>query len=379
MMTILIAAFPVGVLMALYQFQAAGDRDNVAAPVVIDVINDSENQTLPRCHGTEYVQGSWEFDATKSLPSFPLCDANITIRDTANCGKVSSNASTRLDFRGDSTWPAQIFGHESECKEWGFLDRYTWNPAKCFLPAWNAHEFCDILGNKTVLIVGDSLARQSTTTLINNIMFLDKEHRTNETCQGQIHYRAGDTLVGRLYIRMNRGWNWKESVRAIRPDLVILSVGGHLPSTESFVEVVKEVRQDFEEEILSEFPNLRLIWRTIIPSGCQNEMIKSHPKDIPGYWNKYKEDGKPTSESFRLHYDWDQEAKILWSGNDRVEIIDMEPLALRSEAHPASNKKAPTPPGTIWDCTHMCVPGPLDLFSRVLLNTLRDMKEQSKW
>jgi hypothetical protein len=41
--------------------------------------------------------------------------------------------------------------------------------------------------------------------------------------------------------------------------------------------------------------------------------------------------------------------------------VDLAPLYLRPDAHPGGN-----------DCLHMCVPGPLDLFSILLLAMLRN-------
>eukprot|EP00475_Leptophrys_vorax_P018922 TRINITY_DN2585_c0_g1_i1.p1 TRINITY_DN2585_c0_g1~~TRINITY_DN2585_c0_g1_i1.p1 ORF type:complete len:435 (+),score=90.22 TRINITY_DN2585_c0_g1_i1:176-1480(+) len=369
-----LAGFLLTAMMISESPRAQQDSFQTAAAFEEVAVRSASSVQLSRCQGTEYVEGTWEFDASKTKPSFPCCDVQIP-RDLKRCGSL---ANSRLEYHGNPKWPAQIYGHESDCEQWGFVDRYTWNPSKCFLPAWNAQRFCEILGNKTVLIVGDSQARQTATTLINNIMFVDRNHKTNQTCHGQIYYRAGDTLVGRKYSSMNRGWNWKESVRIVRPDLVVLSVGGHVGSLDSFLEVLHEVNKDLQEEILPEFPDLRLIWRTVVPAGCQKEMLKQHPKEIRGYWDRYVSDGKPNF-NYDLHHQWEQEAKKFWSQNERFQIMDMDPLAFRTDAHPSSNKTVPSPPGTKWDCVHMCVPGPLDLFSRLLMNAVRDLKAENKW
>ena len=40
--------------------------------------------------------------------------------------------------------------------ELGSIEQYQWKPSFCDLPAWDANAFCHLLGNRTVLLVGDS-------------------------------------------------------------------------------------------------------------------------------------------------------------------------------------------------------------------------------
>ena len=43
---------------------------------------------------------------------------------------------------------------------------YDWVPCFCMLHRWNASFFCELLGNRTILLVGDSTMEQSVSTLM---------------------------------------------------------------------------------------------------------------------------------------------------------------------------------------------------------------------
>ena len=42
----------------------------------------------------------------------------------------------------------------------GWEDRYVWEPARCELAAWDAAAFCDALGGRSIMFIGDSTVKE---------------------------------------------------------------------------------------------------------------------------------------------------------------------------------------------------------------------------
>jgi hypothetical protein len=49
-------------------------------------------------------------------------------------------------------------------------ERYQWEPALCNLVPWDATQFCSLLGNRTILMLGDSAMQQAATTLMSMVV-----------------------------------------------------------------------------------------------------------------------------------------------------------------------------------------------------------------
>ena len=80
---------------------------------------------------------------------------------------------------------------------------------------------------------------------------------------------------------------------------------------------------------------------------------------------------------------WDDHARATLGGKRNSHVLDLQPLHLRADAHPGSR------PGMIvhkqreterWkiDCSHMCVPGPLDLVPQLLYHELVRVDEERR-
>jgi len=66
-------------------------------------------------------------------------------------------------YQGSKDNMAQVGGNACTCST--FSDKYTWKSDQ--LPTFDPYETCRILGNRTVLIIGDSTMQQTTATLMN--------------------------------------------------------------------------------------------------------------------------------------------------------------------------------------------------------------------
>ena len=95
---------------------------------------------------------------------------------------------------------------------------------------------------------------QAASTLMNSLM--------PGGCQTQIIYGMSDTLVDRSFGALNRGAHWKEHVDREQPDIVLVSVGGHIQEgDEVYIAVVNEVLSGIKA-MQQEKPNLVFGWKT---------------------------------------------------------------------------------------------------------------------
>jgi hypothetical protein len=74
-------------------------------------------------------------------------------------------------------------------------EKYKWKPTHCDLLEWNAAHFCELLGNQTMLLVGDSLMEQSANTLFAMIKEGTFHFQTNSSfffhsCFSDLHLKA---------------------------------------------------------------------------------------------------------------------------------------------------------------------------------------------
>ncbi len=274
-----------------------------------------------------------------------------------------------------STHDKTLFGlaHQSVVCE-GFEDMYEWEPSHCRLREWDARKFCQQLGNRTVLVVGDSTVHQTDHT-IRSWIRSGFGGDADAGCERQILFRLCDTLIGRNFGINNRGVEWTESVRELKPNLVILSAYRHIVYTEHFLEVIDRVSRDHQ----SLFPEVELFWMTAIGAGCELEILEQPPSAQTDYWRQY--------EGMVYQYDqfmqWDDHARAVLGGKRNSYILDLQPLHLRADAHPGSipslnvREERETERWKI-DCSHMCVPGPLDLVPQLIYHELVRLDEERR-
>lgn len=202
-------------------------------------------------------------------------------------------------------------------------ERYIWRPKTCSLPTWNALEFCGLLRNRTILMVGDSTMQQSAATVLSMLRV------ANASCSDNIIFRRADFL----YFPANK-WSktWLQYAQIVEdPDIVILSSGAHYHDFGEFVEMWDHLINQIEEyKKVSKAQKKKektFIWRTICPGhyNCDNitaphENFAMVPKGADIFkWNHFPA------------YDF---VGINRAIKANMKVIDMSPLYMRGDSHP---------------------------------------------
>jgi len=221
---------------------------------------------------------------------------------------------------------------------------YQWIPNQCYLIQWNADLFCKLLGNRKILFVGDSTMQQTASTLMSMIT------TGRAACAPQITYGWSTHLV---YSRFKN--NLKDFIERSDADIVILTAGAHLKEIGDVWGIFMALEEDIRVLRLNK-KNTQLIWKTQNPGHLNCHMLHK-----PLSWNEhspYENDtDKYNWKEFKKYDDIAREyTKLL-----NISIIDMSPLYLRPDGHVYGIKE---------DCLHYCQPGPLNLFSQLLLQKL---------
>ena len=267
----------------------------------------------------------------------------------------------------------------------GFADLLQWQPRGCRLTQWNATRFCEALtvDSDGMLIIGDSTAHQFQGAVKRRVEFdhwLAGRSEAARACIERIGFAESDTLVGLNLGNFNRGPRWDSSVasalagrsrsfpgRTPRRLWVVLSAGPHVQTMANYsllLEAVNSTRARFGDSI-------RLLWKlTSSAGGCTASRPLTAPPDAAFYDEQAAQ---------RPIFNWpslarfDHVAREFWA-RAGVGVVDLQPLHLRTDAHPSSGANSPAlrhwarPVGkALGDCLHFCNPGPLSHLAPQLL------------
>ena len=132
-----------------------------------------EAHYLPWCNGNTHTIGHWSFvNVTKK--SFQCCtwDKEFS-NDPEVCGNEKITRFYQECYVGSNIVVQQAGGNACSCdaalqgrSTVNARENYDWVPSFCMLHHWNASFFCELLGNRTILLVGDSTMEQSASTLM---------------------------------------------------------------------------------------------------------------------------------------------------------------------------------------------------------------------
>lgn len=220
-------------------------------------------------------------------------------------------------------------------------ERYEWVPSYCDLVQWNSTQFCELLGNRTVLMVGDSTMMQSGGSLMSMITY------GGGKCAPQISAHHNNEL----FYGLHGSARVQDIARVRKPNVLIMTAGAHLHDEGDLwtlwhylPEQIKWVRENL--------PETKILWRTNNPGNLRCESFHGpEPYDL--------HNGSDVMD----WYQWNLQPRIdMVSIEHSIEngmgVIDMSPLYERPDSHP---KK---------DCLHNCLPGPIDLFATLLMQKL---------
>lgn len=94
----------------------------------------------------------------------------------------------------------QIGGKACTCAKKGFKDEFVWESLMLPKTSFDPTDTCEKLGNRTVLMIGDSTMQQTASVLMNSF-FPNK-------CQAQIRFGLSDTLILRTFREGERGGSY---------------------------------------------------------------------------------------------------------------------------------------------------------------------------
>jgi hypothetical protein len=257
---------------------------------------------------------------------------------------------------------------------------YEWKPNHCEIASWNATLFCEKLGNRKILIIGDSTMAQTHATL-QSMIYQSKEIQSKFalSCIKQIIFQLSDYLV--YHPDESRGKNLLETFRANGFSYDIMTTGAHYASIiEEELHASNITKKDIayaayffpkltgDLQFLRNFytknlkRNITFIYKTSNTGHCDCEDFRSIGPIIEGmndHLDRVKHDKYHWEHSYVLDQEIIEYAKKNISD---LLILSMNPLFQRPDSHPGKYVS--------YDCLHYCTPGPLNIFSHFLLQAM---------
>lgn len=303
------------------------------------------------CRHNAHVLGKW-VNGNRTKKTYYSCGwgGNDFRFNTQLCG-WGSREGEQLMY-GHMQWLIQSGGWSSSCDARDNTrtkvtqrERYEWEPLTCDLIPWNATQFCELLGNRTLLLVGDSTMQQTGAALASRITY---DAAPMKGCAPQV-------AIGRIN-KFGHDKNQVDAInhiRAVKPDILIVNTGAHFLTHTEFEHDVVRLKA-LQQEVRTSFPdkNITMIWKTMNPGHVSCSQTSNGPLNT--VWNHHH--SREDLYQWYLFPHQDTFAKHYVRSELGMKVIDMSPLYYRQDAHS--------------DCLHYCMPGPVDLFSVLLLNML---------
>ncbi|XP_057443618.1 xyloglucan O-acetyltransferase 1-like [Lotus japonicus] len=356
-----------------------------------------------------YYNGDWVRDMNGPLYNATTCGA---IRDGQNCIK---------NGRPDS----------------GYL-YWRWKPSKCYLPRFEPHTFLQLIENKHIAFVGDSLARNQLESLLCMLAtdsapdLVYRNGKDGDREDRRWHFPSHNAnfslywspfLVhgieksdeGSYYNTMyldQANERWARDVDQI--DLIVVSFGHWFLSPAVFYEghsvlgslgctdlnhteidfsvpIRKALRTTLNSIIerkasaTAKRNGIDVIVKTFSPAHFEGDWHKGGicPKKEP-YREEKKQLGRVETEFTRIEIEEVESAKAKANafGGLRFEVFDISQLALlRPDGHPGLHRKPfpfakGLPKDVHSDCVHWCLPGPIDTWNGILLEIMKKWEKQ---
>ena len=140
------------------------------------------------CRNNNHTNGSWVPTTIPTNKSFLCCgglnrfskgaEKDDFLQMKEHC--LQSNTVQSYLEIGPTTGPAQCGDDCCKCDREddtrflpGKREKYEWIPHHCVLHPWNATWFCELLGPRVLLLVGDSTMQQTSSTLMSMVSRYD--------------------------------------------------------------------------------------------------------------------------------------------------------------------------------------------------------------
>jgi len=210
---------------------------------------------MPLC---DYTEGHW-LKAPRPQTTFTCCPWDPVPEGfikPALCQQLPRMPKNKLGYTGTAQSFIEVGGHGCYCQMRAAAGNYTdpipawvWRPRRCVLLEWNTTRFCQALGGRRLLLIGDSHMQQLASTLMALVRGeLLHPSGLDETCVKNIVFAMADTLVHRPFGKHCRGVHWRRAVETHLPSIVIVNAGAHFRYAHDFSVVI--------HEFLNEWPNV---------------------------------------------------------------------------------------------------------------------------
>jgi hypothetical protein len=310
------------------------------------------------CQNGLHVVGKWVFNPN-AKKSFPCCSYE---KADYNWNKTLCGSSTMADasVSGLSMGTAfnQLGGNACTCdRTLGRLEinpfqKYSWTANYCSLVDFDAQYFCELLGPRRIIFIGDSTFLQTGATLMN-----------------LVRSQHGNCLENILFAHANHLWqvdrqmNWIEIIEYHDPQIVVFGFGAHDKSVEQFMDDWTKSMKMLDEFMLKRtalihdrklsWLPIKMVFKTQNPGHLHCENYTA-PLSSPPFI-----DNSPDDRYLWGHFDLFDKLGKEFAYKRNMSVLDMFPLALRPDGHP-----------TLRDCLHFCAPGPLDIIGTLILTML---------
>lgn len=235
------------------------------------------------------------------------------------------------------------------------LEKWKWVPTTCDMMEWNPLQFCQLLGSRQMLFVGDSLMRDTITT-VNNLLL--HPYRL-EKCASQLHFAVVFNISNYAEYKVRTA-----ILQDIKPDIIMMNVGAHIHSRDLYEEHIYHIMDLIDSFRRASSKPLAFIWKSNVAphTDCNLEPFKqnyAHPlteeiplgEDSPYHWGYLKYFDELAQNATAQH---------------NVTFFDLRPLRLRADSHPGRYPGFNIP----IDCLHHCIPGPVNIVANYLLHYL---------
>jgi len=343
---------------------------------VITFINCTYHENnLAKCLSEQlYIQGEWQKDNLDKVDK-------VEEFETVTGCKFYDNWGVHLCYKRNNS----EFVRGREIASW------KWNSKCSSLEAFNDTVMAELLTNRNVLFVGDSITQEhfyelecmlwqqldlNKTRVLRNTVRRNTYRSTTEVkaakdayalkSNSTIYYIRSDYFVhnSKYTIQLNESdeqdFNTLWATLSKEVDILILNIGCHLPPKWNLSLAIENVLQ-YLLHLRVHNPKLTIIYRTSLSGArdCYNYTSPSLPKSNNAYnWNLLD------------YYDnkWLHKVKEIWKG-EWLWLNITHLSNYRSEARS-------DPPR---DCLHFCIPGPIRTWNQILYNMLLNKIRVSKF
>ncbi|XP_027362809.1 protein ALTERED XYLOGLUCAN 4-like [Abrus precatorius] len=355
-------------------------------------------------HSCDYFNGKW------------ISDKRGPLYNGSTCGMIKEGQNCIINGRLDS----------------GYL-YWRWKPSHCHLPRFEPNTFLQLIKNKHVAFIGDSLARNQIESLLCLLATVSMPKRVHHKGSNKWHFASHNASLsfywspflvqgvqrqskskGPHYNIMHLDHvheKWARDMDQI--DIIVLSFGNWLLIPSVYYEDDQVLGclncQGLNYTEIGFYGPLRKALRTTLNSIIERKVAKGKgvyvivrtfsPSHFKGDWDaggtcsktkpyrqREMEIGEVDAEIRKIEIEEVKRAKA--KGNKfegfRLEALDVTKLAfLRPDGHPGAYMKPfpfvnGLPKHVQNDCVHWCLPGPIDSWNEIFLKIIQKWEEQSR-